>query len=185
MLQAEKRSAGSRKAWLRSLGAMALMLCAEPSWSQANTGSPPAQPGAPTLTVERIKVHGRSLEGNLEGESADRTVLVILPPNYARQPGRRFPVLYALHGYSIGAEQWTQEIHAPATVANAYAKGLPDMIIVMPDAKTVHNGSMYSSSVTPAISSPTWTRITGRSPIASAEASPATRWAAMAPAGSA
>jgi enterochelin esterase-like enzyme len=148
MLQAEKRSAGSRKAWLRSLGAMALMLCAEPSWSQANTGSPPAQPGAPTLTVERIKVHGRSLEGNLEGESADRTVLVILPPNYARQPGRRFPVLYALHGYSIGAEQWTQEIHAPATVANAYAKGLPDMIIVMPDAKTVHNGSMYSSSVT-------------------------------------
>jgi hypothetical protein len=31
-------------------------------------------------------------------------------------------VLYALHGYSIGAEQWVQEIHAPQTIANAYAK---------------------------------------------------------------
>ena len=31
-------------------------------------------------TVERIKVHGKSLDGNLEGDSADRDVFVYLPP---------------------------------------------------------------------------------------------------------
>lgn len=128
--------------------ALTLGLPGSPAWSQATTNSPPSVAGAPRLTVERIKVHGASLEGSLEGDSADRSVLVVLPPDYARSPQRRYPVLYALHGYSIGAEQWIQEIHAPQTIANAYAKGLPGMIIVFPDARTMHNGSMYSSSVT-------------------------------------
>jgi S-formylglutathione hydrolase FrmB len=57
-------------------------------------------------------------------------------------------VVYALHGYSIGAEQWTQEIHVPQTIEGAFAKGAREMIVVLPDAKTVHNGSMYSSSAT-------------------------------------
>jgi hypothetical protein len=34
-------------------------------------------------SFERIKVHGKSLEGNLEGDSPDRDVSVYLPPNYA------------------------------------------------------------------------------------------------------
>ncbi|MFX5784917.1 alpha/beta hydrolase-fold protein, partial [Acinetobacter baumannii] len=54
----------------------------------------------------------------------------------------------ALHGYSIGAEQWTHEIHVPQTIEGAFAKGVPEMIVVLPDSKTLHNGSMYSSSVT-------------------------------------
>jgi enterochelin esterase-like enzyme len=61
---------------------------------------------------------------------------------------RRYPVIYALHGYSIGAEQWTHEIHVPQTIEGGYAKGAREMIVVVPDSKTVHNGSMYSSSVT-------------------------------------
>ena len=56
--------------------------------------------------------------------------------------------MYALHGYSIGAEQWAQEIHVPQTIEGAFAKGAKEMIVVLPDSKTVHNGSMYSSSVT-------------------------------------
>ena len=32
--------------------------------------------------VERVKVHGKSLEGNLEGDSPDREVLVYLPSSY-------------------------------------------------------------------------------------------------------
>lgn len=123
-------------------------LMAAPAWAQATTNSPPPIAGAPRLTMETIKVHGAALEGNLEGEATDRTVLVFLPPRYAAEPKRRYPVLYALHGYSIGAEQWIQEIHAQQTIANAYARGLPEMIVVIPDAKTVHNGSMYSGSMT-------------------------------------
>jgi enterochelin esterase-like enzyme len=57
-------------------------------------------------------------------------------------------VVYALHGYSIGAAQWSQEIHVPQTIEGAFAQGAQDMIVVLPDSKTVHNGSMYSSSVT-------------------------------------
>jgi Predicted esterase len=53
-----------------------------------------------------------------------------------------------LHGYSIGAEQWSQEIHVPQTIEGAFAKGAHEVIVVLPDSKTVHNGSMYSSSVT-------------------------------------
>jgi enterochelin esterase-like enzyme len=100
------------------------------------------------VRVDRIKVHGTALEGNLEGDAIDRDVLVFLPPGYDKQRSRRYPVVYALHGYSIGAEQWSKEIHVPQTIEGAFAQGAREMIVVLPDSKTLHNGSMYSSSVT-------------------------------------
>src|SRR6201985_3033075 len=115
---------------------------------QAKNNVPDVISGAPKVTVEHIKVHGAALEGSLEGDSADRDVLVFLPPSYGKETGRRYPVVYALHGYSIGAEQWSQEIHVPQTIEGALAKGARDMIVVLPDSKTVHTGSWYSSSVT-------------------------------------
>jgi enterochelin esterase-like enzyme len=127
---------------------VALAMVPASAWAQAETKVPPPVAGAPTLAVERITVHGAALKGSLEGDAAERTVLVVLPPSYARAPGRRYPVLYALHGYSIGAEQWVREIHVPQTVASAFARGVPEMIVVIPDAKTRHNGSMYSRSPT-------------------------------------
>lgn len=116
--------------------------------AQVQTDVPPAVAGARPVAVERIKVHGAGLEGNLEGDSVDRDVFVFLPPSYAKEKARRYPVVYALHGYSIGAEQWTHEIHVPQTIEGAFAEGAKEMIVVLPDSKTVHNGSMYSSSVT-------------------------------------
>ncbi|HEX6463336.1 MAG TPA: alpha/beta hydrolase-fold protein, partial [Vicinamibacterales bacterium] len=115
--------------------------------SQVKTTVPAVVPGASPATVEHITVHGTALEGNLEGDTIDRPVIVVLPPSYARDSSRRFPVVYALHGYSIGADQWTQEIHVPQTIEGAFASGAREMIVVLPDSKTVHNGSMYSSSV--------------------------------------
>ena len=58
------------------------------------------QTAAPTKkgTVERIKVHGKSLEVNLEGDSPDRDVFVYLPPSYATNRNQRYPVVYLLHG---------------------------------------------------------------------------------------
>ncbi len=116
--------------------------------AQVQTEVPAAVPGAKPVTVEHIKVHGKALEGSLEGDAADRDVFVFLPPSYAAEKDRRYPVVYALHGYSIGAEQWTHEIHVPQTIEGAFAQGVKEMIVVLPDSKTVHNGSMYSSSVT-------------------------------------
>jgi enterochelin esterase-like enzyme len=129
--------------------ALALFCAATASaYGQAATTVPDPVPGARPATVERITVHGTALEGNLEGDAVDRQVIVFLPPGYAASPDRRYPVVYALHGYSIGAEQWTKEIHVPQTIEAAFARGAREMIVVLPDSKTVHNGSMYSSSVT-------------------------------------
>jgi S-formylglutathione hydrolase FrmB len=116
--------------------------------TQVKTTVPDPVPGARPATVERITIHGKALEGNLEGDAVDRAVLVFLPPSYAGERNRRYPVVYALHGYSIGAEQWSQEIHVPQTIEGAFALGTHEMIVVLPDSKTVHNGSMYSSSPT-------------------------------------
>ncbi|MDE3105226.1 MAG: alpha/beta fold hydrolase [Acidobacteriota bacterium] len=117
-------------------------------WAQVKTNVPEVVSGAKPVTVEHIKIHGKALEGNLEGDAVDRDVLVVLPPSYASSRARRYPVVYALHGYSIGAEQWTHEIHVPQTVEGAFALGTQEMIVVLPDAKTIYNGAMYSSSAT-------------------------------------
>jgi S-formylglutathione hydrolase FrmB len=125
-----------------------LVLATSAGFGQVKTTVPEVVPGARPATVERITVHGTALEGNLEGDAVDRPVLVFLPPGYARERNRRYPVVYALHGYSIGAEQWSKEIHVPQTIEGAFARGAKEMIVVLPDSRTVHNGSMYSSSAT-------------------------------------
>ena len=125
--------------------------------SAAQTPAPPPRPalnipapvpGAAPVVTERITVHGTSLVGNLEGDSPDRGVIVYLPPSYAKSPSRRYPVLYALHGYSINNEKWTTEIRTPQTIEGAFATGSREMIVVIADAQTLHNGSMYSNSAT-------------------------------------
>src|SRR3954466_3185132 len=116
--------------------------------AQVKTNVPEPVAGARPAIVERITIHGKTLEGNLEGNAVDRDAIVFLPPTYNQSRTRRYPVVYALHGYSIGAEQWTTEIHVPQTIEGAFARGAHEMIVVLPDSKTVHNGSMYSSSVT-------------------------------------
>ncbi|HEX4096189.1 MAG TPA: alpha/beta hydrolase-fold protein, partial [Caulobacteraceae bacterium] len=104
----------------------------------------PTGPGAPTYV---IKVHGKSLEGNSEGESADRDVVVILPPSYATSPHRRYPVLYFMHGFGITAGWFAAFMHTPETMLAASKKG-EEFIVVLPDTDTKFGGSMYSSSST-------------------------------------
>lgn len=103
--------------------------------------------------VERIKVHGKGLEGNLEGDPADREVSVYLPPGYKNNPKRRYPVVYFLHGYTDNDAQWygfvKHWINMPSIVDSVFATGLAkEMIIVTPNAYTRYQGSMYSNSVT-------------------------------------
>jgi len=116
--------------------------------AQVQTIVPPVIPGAKPVTVEHIKIHGAALEGNLEGDAVDRDVIVFLPPSYEKDKHRHYPVVYALHGFFIGAAQWTGEIHVPQTIEGAFVQGAKEMIVVLPDSKTIYNGSMYSSSAT-------------------------------------
>lgn len=115
---------------------------------------PRTYPPAPAHrgSVERVKVHGKSLEGNLEGDSPDRDVSIYLPPDYKTDKKQRYPVLYLLHGYMDNDINWFGEKHvfvdAPLAIDRAIAAGSREMIVVMPSAYTVYMGSMYSNSVT-------------------------------------
>jgi enterochelin esterase-like enzyme len=102
----------------------------------------------PAGTLERITVHGKSLEGNLSADPPDRAVFVYTPPSYATKRQQRYPVLYMLHGYSISAQFQIERLDAPKSIDRAIAAGAREMIVVFPDAQTLHNGAMYSNSVT-------------------------------------
>jgi S-formylglutathione hydrolase FrmB len=106
----------------------------------------------PHGTVDVIRVHGVSLEGNLEGDSPDRQVSVYLPPSYRRDGARRYPVVYLLHGYTDSDDRWFGRvkhfIDVPAVADRTFAAGAREMLIVMPNAYTRYQGSMYSASLT-------------------------------------
>src|SRR4029077_12909792 len=101
-------------------------------------------------TVEHISVHGKSLEGNLEGDSPDREVSVYLPPSYAGDQARRYPVVYLLHGYGGRDDTFNGRLAKLPDSADklAGAQGFSELIVVMPNAFSLHKGSMYSTSVT-------------------------------------
>jgi S-formylglutathione hydrolase FrmB len=104
----------------------------------------------------RVKVHGTSLEGNLSGEPVDRDVSVYLPPGYA-QGARRYPVVYLLHGYSNSDVGWfgpdgrgsfVNGNTMTAAADRAFTNGTREAILVMPNAYTLYQGSMFSNSIT-------------------------------------
>ena len=126
----------------RTLVCTATVLTAMPGLAFAQTAS------TPKGSLERMTVHGRSLEGNLEGDSPDRPVVVYLPPSYTREPARRYPVVYYLHGYTATAEAYVKSLALPDSIDRAIANGAREMIVVLPDAFTKYSGSMYSNSPT-------------------------------------
>ena len=123
--------------------ALAAVVLSAPLAAQVQTEVPAVVAGAKPVATERIKIHGTSLEGNLEGDAVDRDVLVFLPPGYGKDKRRRYPVVYALHGFFIGAEQWSNEIHVPQTIEGAFALGAREMIVVLPDSRTLHLGYVF------------------------------------------
>jgi enterochelin esterase-like enzyme len=93
---------------------------------------PATPPGIARGTVREVSFHSQAT-------GADSRYLVYLPPGYDRMSahGRRFPVLYLLHGspgrltdfVDIGA------VHVAANVLIAHHQ-MPPMILVMPAGKT-------------------------------------------------
>jgi enterochelin esterase-like enzyme len=128
------------------IGLAAIALTAGPAPAQQNITAPP--PPVPAgIKVETIKVHSPALEGNLEGDSATRDAVVVLPPSYGKDKARRYPVVYFLHGFAISGQNFANYLHVPEAVAHNAARG-GEFIVVVPDTLTKLGGSMYSSSVT-------------------------------------
>ncbi len=94
-----------------------------------------------------VEVHSPHIEGNLEGNSAERKVLVVTPPGYDQNSGKRYPVVYYLHGYwaPVEAQQEGFKLHEAVQAA---AEAGNDVIMVMPDGFSKLRGGFYSSSPT-------------------------------------
>ena len=59
--------------------------------AQVKTNVPDVVAGARPAIVERITIHGKALEGNLEGDAVDRDAIVFLPPGYNRTARAAIP----------------------------------------------------------------------------------------------
>jgi S-formylglutathione hydrolase len=110
-----------------------------------------AQAAAPAERYQRVIVHGPTLAGNLDGDSPDRPVSVWLPPGYEKNKKQRYPVLYLLHGFTDSDTRWfgregNHFVNTPKAVDAAFAAGVKEMIVVMPNAFTRFQGSMYANS---------------------------------------
>ena len=104
-------------------------------------------------TKERIKIYSNAIEGNLIDDPAERDVSVYLPPSYQEDTGRRFPVLFMLHGFTDSDSQWfgweEHWINLYDVINQSLAEELSkEMIVVMPNAYNTFKGSMYASSPT-------------------------------------
>ena len=126
-----------------------LLLTSGPASLLLSQTPEPSQKG----TVESVKILGRDLEGNLSDDDPERDVFIYLPPSYKTEPNRRYPVVYMLHGFTDSAPKWfgaqSHWIDLPGVIDKSMASGASrEMIVVMPNAYTRFQGSMYSNSVT-------------------------------------
>lgn len=63
----------------------------------------------------------------------EKHYLVYLPPSYALDSARRYPVAYYLHGLYGDETNWVKQGHLDAAMDSLVALGVPEMIVVMPD----------------------------------------------------
>ncbi len=59
--------------------------------------------------------------------------VVYLPPSYATSPGRRYPVIYYLHGVTGQESDWVAMGDIDLIADSLMARGMPEVVLVMPD----------------------------------------------------
>lgn len=101
-------------------------------------------------TVVFVEYESRILEGNPLRDPHVRRFPVYLPPEYATKPDKRFPVLFALTGFtSSGVMYLNRRFLTPALdelLDRLIADGMPGAICVLPDCLTYYGGSQYVNS---------------------------------------
>lgn len=145
-----------------AIAAIALGACAASSGSTASP-APAATaasayaaveiPGGDTSRVLRVRITSKALAGNLLGDSATRTALVYLPPDYATSGVQRYRTLYLLHGFGAkrnGQNAWIrgyEGFHLGHTMDSLYDAGsVRDLIVIAPDASNFWGGAFYRDS---------------------------------------
>ncbi len=122
-------------------------------------GRTPDQGGGPTLPW-RAQLSGRIdehlftsevLRANPLGDPHDRPLWVYLPPGYDDAPGRRYPSVYVLQGFTGHLEMWRNRTPFrqpfPETADTVFARGqAPPAVLVYVDAWTAYGGSQFVDS---------------------------------------
>lgn len=62
-----------------------------------------------------------------------KRLVVYLPPSYADDSTRRYPVLFYLHGLTGNEDNWLQQARLDRTMDSLVVTGQPEAVIVMPD----------------------------------------------------
>src|SRR6267154_2542732 len=75
--------------------------------------------------------------------TADADVAIYLPPSYATDKSKRYPVVYLLHGYGGRDDTFNGRLATlPDSSDNQIKAGtVKEMIVVMPNSYTLHKGS--------------------------------------------
>jgi enterochelin esterase-like enzyme len=97
--------------------------------------------------IEMLTMHSAAMEGNLEGNSAERGVYVVTPPGYDENAEKHYPVVYFLHGFFATPQMYQDMARFEEAVDGAAAAG-NEVIMVIPDGHSKRRGGFYSNSVT-------------------------------------
>ena len=101
--------------------------------------------------LEEHVIASELLRDNPLGDPCDRPLWVYLPPGYDADPGRRYPVVYVIQGYTGHVAMWRNRapFRQPFTeTADAvFASGeAPPALVVYVDAWTSYGGSQFVDS---------------------------------------
>lgn len=100
-----------------------------------------------TSRVIEVEVPAPSLSGNLLGTPDIQGAAVYLPPGYDRQPERRYPVTFLLHGIFDDYGVWLEYFDVPPVLDRLIlAAEIPEMIVVMPNGGNKYGGGFYRNS---------------------------------------
>ncbi len=127
-----------------------LAICAIAGARQPASGQAPAGAAGAEAAVGRvveIEVPAPSLEGNLLGTATVQGAAVYLPPGYDRQPARRYPAIYLLHGIFDRYPVWIEHFRLPEILDRSIGRGaIPPLVVVMPNGGNRFGGGFYRNS---------------------------------------
>ena len=101
--------------------------------------------------IDEHVITSELLRGNPLGDPYERPLRVYVPPGYDDEPGRRYPSVYVIQGYTGHVAMWSNRSAYrqpfPETADAVFARGeAPPAIVVYVDAWTSYGGSQFVDS---------------------------------------
>jgi S-formylglutathione hydrolase FrmB len=101
--------------------------------------------------IDEHVITSELLRDNPLGDPHERPLLVYVPPGYDDDPGRRYPAVYVIQGYTGHVGMWRNRSPYrqpfPETADAVFARGeAPPALVVFVDAWTKYGGSQFVDS---------------------------------------